>query len=367
MNHLIRFLLIATMLCPVLAPTVRCQDKALSKPEANFEELWKLFDENYAFFQDKHIDWQKAYNIYRAKVTASTSDTELFDIFTEMLAPLNDAHVTLKNADGQRFSASRPSRILEEFAKTEGAKKSLYYDMINATLQRNGFNSLKETGPEFNDVSLFYFSTNERYGYLRFNRCFATAINMKGFRTQHYLDEIFEAFKGKEGVIIDIRFNMGGEDKFAYEVAGRFTNDPFLGHYKQVKNGKAHDQFTPLEPFHIEPQGDVRFLKPVVLITNDKTVSAADVFTLVMSELPQVTVIGENSNGSFSDLMSEKLSNGWRVTLSNQRYLSAEKQNYEGVGVPVDIEVKNMLVDLDSMNDTVLIRAIEELDNEKVE
>jgi carboxyl-terminal processing protease len=55
------------------------------------------------------------------------------------------------------------------------------------------------------------------------------------------------------------------------------------------------------------------FAKQVVLITNDRTVSAADVFALMMSELPNVTIIGEPTNGSYSDIYSKKLPNGWRI------------------------------------------------------
>ena len=65
------------------------------------------------------------------------------------------------------------------------------------------------------------------------------------------------------------------------------------------------------------------------------------------------------SNGSYSDLYEKKLPNGWKVTLSNQRYLSANKINFEGLGTPVDIEVKNTLKDIEQYKDSVLLRALE--------
>ena len=64
-------------------------------PEKNFEELWKTFNNRYPFFEERNVDWKKQYETYRAKVTSKTGDDELFDIFCEMLGPLNDGHVSL--------------------------------------------------------------------------------------------------------------------------------------------------------------------------------------------------------------------------------------------------------------------------------
>ena len=33
----------------------------LSPPEKNFETLWKTFNERYAFFELREVDWQKQY------------------------------------------------------------------------------------------------------------------------------------------------------------------------------------------------------------------------------------------------------------------------------------------------------------------
>ena len=78
-----------------------------------------------------------------------------------------------------------------------------------------------------------------------------------------------------------------------------------------------------------------------------------------MSQLPNVTIVGENSNGSFSDILTKKLPNGWSVNLSNERYYSADMVNYEGVGVPVDVEAKNTLADFETYNDSVLTKALQ--------
>ena len=86
----------------------------LSAPEKNFEQLWKTFDQEYGIFIPKRVDWNLLYQIYRPKVTAKTTDKQLYDIMCQMLGHLNDNHVTLYSPFG-RFR----SGILQQ-VKNEG-------------------------------------------------------------------------------------------------------------------------------------------------------------------------------------------------------------------------------------------------------
>jgi hypothetical protein len=58
--------------------------------------------------------------MHRPKVTSKTSDAELFDIFCQMLEPLNDGHVELKTKAGDKgetryFTAEKKPRFYQEF------------------------------------------------------------------------------------------------------------------------------------------------------------------------------------------------------------------------------------------------------------
>ena len=130
-----------------------------------------------------------------------------------------------------------------------------------------------------------------------------------------------------------------------------------LGHSKQTRNGD-YEEFSPLEKWYIRPQTNKGFTKPVVLLTNDQTASAGDVFAMIMKALPQVNIIGENSLGIYSDMYGFELPNKWQVSLSNQRYYSSNMICYESKGTPVDIHVKNTKRDLLTMNDPVIITAL---------
>ena len=332
-------------------------DSTTNEPLENIDALCKLFEENYASFKEKNIDWQSICQKSRKRVSSNTSDDELFEIMTEMLKPLNDGHVTLKAKEiNASFSASRESRIMTELKTIPKAeRKELFKKSIDKTLEQNGFEPITEIGPKFRGEKLFGYTRNQTIGYLRFYRSFSKLLVMNGPSLNNQLDKIFNDFNGLDAVIVDIRFNIGGDDEFSKKVAGRFLNKPIVGFYKQTrKNG----EFGKLNTIMLKPNGKEAFTDKVVLLTNDKTVSAADVLALMMSQLSNVTIMGEPSNGSYSDLYQKKLPNGWMVSLSNQRYLSADKVNYEGLGTPVDIVAKNTIQDIEKSNDSVLLSAL---------
>ena len=64
-------------------------------PEHNFEILWREFNDFYALFEIKNVDWDALYSDHRPFVTAQTTQQELFAICALMLEYLNDRHVSL--------------------------------------------------------------------------------------------------------------------------------------------------------------------------------------------------------------------------------------------------------------------------------
>jgi len=109
-------------------------------PEKNFEELWKTFNDRYPFFEERNVDWKKQYETYRAKVTSKTGDDELFDIFCEMLGPLNDGHVSLiaKTSEDRerRFTPEKKPRFWREFTSQQQIEQ--LFQTTEKTLVANG-------------------------------------------------------------------------------------------------------------------------------------------------------------------------------------------------------------------------------------
>jgi hypothetical protein len=339
-------------------PATYPKDTSLSLPEKTFETLWLTFEDNYAFFKLRKIDWHKTYRQFRSTVNANTSDDQLFDIFSKMLAPFQDNHINLIIPSVKQFKSIKPSGFTAEFPTD--SLRNIFWTMVDQTLYKNGFSQLSSAGPAFNGKSLFKYATSNEVAYLRFNRCFVSqeADNKADAAVEgKILDSIFSNFVNSKFLIIDVRDNIGGNDEFAFELAGRFVKKRAIGMYKKNRKG-GYEDFDKAETWYIEPKGKPNFLKPVIVLTNDKTVSAGDVFALIMKEIRGVKIIGENTRGIYSDMYGFELPNKWLVSLSNQRYYNATMICYEGSGTPVDLTVKNSIKDLQKMTDPVIIRAL---------
>jgi len=206
--------------------------------------------------------------------------------------------------------------------------------------------------------NIIAYTENNKYGYIRIN----LMIGISEKELEKNLDMIVDSFINLEGLIIDVRFNSGGYDKYSYQIANRFVDKKRVGHYKSTKKKNG---FSKLETWYLEPADSNQIKKPIILLTSDLSRSATDVFVLAMNELPYVTIIGDNTYGIFSDIKELKLPNGWHYTFSSQKYLSADLKNYEGVGISPDIKIVNTKDDIRNGFDPLLHEAIRVLNQER--
>jgi len=323
-------------------------------PEKNFEELWKTFHDRYPFFELRNVDWKKQYDIYRPKVTSQTSDQELFDVFCQMLDPLDDGHVELQARLGRDrkkrlFTAEKKTRFYKEF--TDRQIKQLF-TTAGKTLVANGFGEPTET-----EAWMLHYCRSEALGYIRI----LELEDVKMRKLTAAIDKIARDFKDLSGLIIDIRDCPGGEDDIAIAIINRFCDRKRVAFHRKTKIGPGDNDFTPLKTWYLEPQGGVQFTGPIVLLTCDSVFSGGEAFALAIRELPHVTIIGDHTNGIFSYTLDKRLPNGWEYCLSYQVYYSADMVCYEGKGVPVDIELFNAKADIENGIDPLITRALDAL------
>jgi C-terminal processing protease CtpA/Prc len=324
----------------------------LRDPEINFEKLWETFQNRYPFFDLRNVDWKKQYDIYRPKVTSLTTDDELFNIFCEMLDPLDDGHVELKGRIGpgrrKRFFNPEPEpSFWQEFSRRE---IKYLFKTTQKTLSSMGFGPLEKTS-----AWMLHYCRSRNVAYIRI-------LELEGVKNKELtdaLDRIADDFNSLEGIIIDIRENPGGDDSTVIAIVNRFCDRKKIAFYRKTKIGPGDAEFTPIKSWHIEPQGPAQFTGPIVLLSCDSVFSGAEVFALAMKQLPNVTIIGDDTNGIFSYQLEKKLPNGWRYRLSYQMYFSAEMICYEGRGVPVDISLLNKKSDIEYGVDPLITRALE--------
>ena len=329
----------------------------LSGPEKNFEALWKTFHERYAFFKLRGVDWQQQYKTYRPKVNKDTTNEELFKIMCDMLKPLKDGHVNLKakglGSKKKTFNPEDTPRFFKEF--NSGKLEKQFGALVRTTLKVKGFGEQKEA------TELLVYTRSKDYGYLLITEF--EGVSKRNL--EKGLDKALGEMEGIKGLIVDIRLNPGGTDQCVYQITSRFADKKRVGHHRKTKNGPGEDDFGELKTRHLEPAAKAgpngTFTGPIALLTHDASFSAADVFVMLMADLPHVTIIGEPTNGIFSNMLERKLPNGWKYTLSHQVYYSSDKTCYEGKGIPVDIKMLNKRADLEKGIDPLIIKALEVL------
>jgi hypothetical protein len=173
------------------------------------------------------------------------------------------------------------------------------------------------------------------------------------------LDGVLDALQCPSGgIILDVRFNTGGQwsessdvnnlgryrgyDAVSRAIVSHFVESKQLLYMSQTRI-KGTEEYSELTEFYADADpvinGHGSYIGPVVLLQSRGTFSAADVFTLAMQTLPNVTSIGTRSAGYYSGVLNGKLPNGWWYGLSNQRYYNSQGTIYEGKGTPVDITV----------------------------
>jgi C-terminal processing protease CtpA/Prc/Flp pilus assembly protein TadD len=307
----------------------------LSAPEKNFEYLWQTYDRNYALFRPKHIDWSALYKVYRTRVTAKTTDAELFDMISSLLGNLNDNHVRLNSPD-----RSFQSGILGEIKQD-----SFSLDLIKASLLKNPAKEL------MNGVFVYGWLTDS-IGYFHFNRFSQMEQSAAA------IDEIIKEFKDAKAIVVDVRANGGGDDRVGKLIADRFADRKRLYMKTQIRNGPSHDDFTPPKYWYVEPDGPIQFTRPVILLTHRFSVSAAENFTLAMRILPNVTVVGDATSGVFADVYGDRMPNGWRFSVPFKLFVDQDGFCWEGIGVPADIRQTNTKKDLDEKRDKPLELAV---------
>jgi hypothetical protein len=337
---------------------LQAQNNVAKKPVKSYEKLWSTFDKHYANFDLKGIDWDSINQVYAPLITDSTATEVWFDSMCNMVQTLNDGHVYLSGkVNGEKVECGPPYDFFfqREFSD-EGAFKS-FVEVVHNTLLTNEFDSLTVL-PYTRNSSLRY-STSQDYGYLRISGM-AEGITLG--RLNRSMKEIMSAISDKKGLIIDLRLNGGGWDVTSYKFAGRFIDKKTVGHYKETRK-KGKSSFKAKNTWTLKPKGPVQYTKPIVILTSDFTASAAEIFLLAMQQFPYVKVVGEPSEGIFSDMYGFRLPNGFKASLSNQRYYDVDGINFEGKGIPVDEYVIHSKDDLKTGVDPLITSALGLLNN----
>ena len=337
-----RILSYITLLLTAAVGLTACHDmeEYTDDPRGNFEALWSILDEHYCFFDSKDVDWDKVHDTYSRRISDKMTREELFIVCADMLAELRDGHVNLSAPFNTSYYRAWWSDYPQNFSKR--------------LIEESYFN--------FN----YRQSSGMMYGFLENNIGYIYYESFSSPVGEGNLDYALNFLSTANGLIIDVRDNGGGSLTNVETFVARFIDHPTLVGYISHKTGPGHNDFS--EPYAITyrpaQEGRVRWAKPIVVLTNRSTFSAANNFASVMKNLPGVTIVGSVTGGGSGVPFSSELPCGWGIRFSACSMLDAlGESTEEGItpseGCAVDLDPLDAL----SGRDTILEKAIEILNN----
>lgn len=305
-------------------------------PRGNFEALWTIIDEHYCFLDEKNVDWDDVHERYSRRVADDMTREELFNLLSEMVAELEDGHVNLSSP----WATSYYRKWWSDYPQNYNAR----------IIEQYYFN--------FNYRSLGGFT----YGLLTDNIGYMHCPSFESGLGVGNIDYILQYFDPARAMIIDVRDNGGGELTNVEDLVNRFISERTHVGYIVHKTGPGHKEFDKPYAYYYSPigNGHLRWAKPVVVLTNRSTFSAANNFVSIMKLLPGVTVIGATTGGGSGMPFSSELPNGWGIRFSACSILDAEGNSTErGVEPTEGCKVDMSPVDEQNGRDTILDFAIE--------
>ena len=199
-----------------------------------------------------------------------------------------------------------------------------------------------------------------------------------------------ELYKAK-ALIIDLRYNGGGNSEIGTEILKYLTNDKVLygarnssrlhiptfkawGRFVEAKDSsenewtkKAYLSFNDKFYYHFDYEPDSvkldakRIVVPTVLLLGHNTASAAEDFLIYADNQKHMTKMGENSFGSTGQPFLFDLPGGGSARICTKRDTYPDGREFVGFGIKPDIEVKRTLSDYLNKKDPVVERAMEYL------
>lgn len=305
-------------------------------PRGNFQALWNEIDRHYCFLSEKNVDWDEVYTRYAPLVTDKMSRQDLFTLMSQMLDELRDGHTNLSTP----FASS-------------------YYRAWWSDYPQNYDQRL---------IEQYYFNFNYRqlgsvtYGILPQGIAYLRISSFSYGLGDGNIDYIIRYFSQCPAMIIDVRDNGGGKLSNVEPYVNRFITQRTLAGYIIHKTGPGHNDFDKPFAYYYNPAGSdhLGWDKPVVVLTNRSTFSAANNFVSIMKLLPQVTVIGDTTGGGSGMPYSSELPNGWGIRFSACSILDALGHTTEfGVQPTEGFDVDMNPTDAADGHDTILDTAIE--------
>lgn len=360
-----------------------------------FYEAWAQLEENYYDEKFHGVDWNKIKNHYRRFLPYLNNRSDLRVLLNDMLGELNSSHqgfsssgaeemVTLKNTTletGIVFEDQDPYKVKYVLPRTAADKKEVALkegdrlvkvneEPVNPSIDRYYYftkpsldNELKLTfkradqditvkvHPQPSVIDNLYdkwIDDNQKRVDDKSHKRIAYSCmkNMGQHELEHFLIDMTKELDHREGLILDLRYNTGGN---VHDEVLRFLSQRSYLQWKYREGRLARQSnFTPAD-------------KPIILLTNEQSLSDAEVTSAGFKALKLGKIVGNETYHWIIFTSGAGLVDGSFVRLPAWGCYTLDGKDLEWNGVTPDIKVPDTFEDKINGRDPQLDTAIEEI------
>jgi carboxyl-terminal processing protease len=375
---------------------------------AVFDDVWETIQERYYDPTHNGIDWQAKRNVFRPAAAKANSAYELYDVMRQMIASLKDAHTRVYSPD-EKFDWWNPRYVtvgltIREIegvpvvvqvesgsaaAKTEIHPGDAIVSVDGIRVAAFISNRLESSGARVNGparsrivASLFdgqpgtsvnvawttrdgklksavlpRYWTQRHLGFSTQRKGKVAILRIDAF-TQSVALEFSKALpdvlEGAESIVLDLRYNGGGDAEAMADVASLFLDDGInLGKFAD-RSGASFELQTYSKRLWRVPQL-TRIKLPLIVLTSQSTSSAAEIMVAALQTKGRARVIGAVTCGCVLAIRNRHpLPDGGILDVSEFDYRTAGGVRLEGRGIKPDETINPKRSDIYSRRDTAL-------------
>ena len=379
---------------------------------AVFDDAWATVEQRYYDPAFHGVDWQAQRIQFRDLAAEAPSAHQFYAVLREMLARLNDPHTRVFSPE-EKFEWWRPRFVtiglsvkeidgLPTVVKVEGNSAPdragirpgdvieavdgqsalsiitgrLGNGDVTAAARSRAFTKLLD-GPAGSRLDLVWKNKSDEKKRARFERYWQERdfdLNTKPLSGDHLMIEI-EAFtnpiaknfsrnfldkiKASRGIILDLRTNSGGDAQAMAEIASAFLGPGVdLGEFTDRSGGG----FNIITSFGSALSDSRAVNVPIVLLTSERTSSAAEIFVSALKKRKSAVIIGTQTCGCVLAIRSRhELPDGGVLDVSEMDYQTPAGQRLEGNGIPPDQVIMVHRKDLYAKRDLSIASALAHL------
>lgn len=390
------WLLVWMWLAPVAAPVARADarraaDEAVETPgDASpaarnlrvFDAVCRLVGVKYYDPNFNGANWPTLKSGFRAKAAGATDERTLYRVINQMLAELKDQHtfavppaLVLEENRGSRVGIGfhlrkvgeqwvvsrvsggsaaqeagiRPGWIITEW-DGEAFTGGVSYNLREGQSVRLKFLDPNDNVKRVEVICRPFSTTPEQRAQLLPNGLLYIRFTEFAPNTARWLASQFNANPQARGVIFDLRDNGGGLLNVLSDcLQVIYRRDVVFGEFIQRNQRQLR--------MRVNGGGKTSFDGPVVVLVDEGSASAAEIFAAAVQESKRGTVVGRRTAGAVLASIEDRLPDGGKVQISVRDYRTAQGIRLEGQGVVPDVPISMTLSEIRRNVDFDLDRA----------